>query len=272
MSALTRNPPPLDSLLGPSGDPAGKVGASGIKGGSPAILRDHDLGFGFNLREAWLNPAGRLGFALKIVYRGKRPISCEARPVMNYGGLRRRYLAVLSPAFQPSASVEGASAFLPLHWNLDSAAQLLPVDSLGSGPDSLPSAQIQKTLAYYMTPYSGTLYGIRGGEAGQMLENRDQFLDIEKLLSADRRIAAYLLRSINPATRLSAAEFILKHKPAFAVDWDWISGWMDSAFKHPRLAATMRAKAETREDGRKLADEFSKQEITRDQRGVLRMY
>jgi hypothetical protein len=206
-----------------------------------ALARDHDLGFGHRLREAWINPSGALGFAFKIVYAGSRPISFEAKPVMNYGGLRARYRRVLAPVFKTMGSGPGLRAD-PFIWNLDSAAAPLPADSLKLAGDSLPAPALRSVLAFYMSPYSGTLYGIRGGEAGQMLENRDHFLELTEILMADKRLARYLLRSINPA------------------------------FTHPLMAATMRGGRESAEDPRKLVGEYASREVRRDGRGVLRMY
>ncbi|HKP98174.1 MAG TPA: hypothetical protein VJ385_20760 [Fibrobacteria bacterium] len=238
-----------------------------------SLTRDHVLGFGRRLREAWINPAGALGFSLKIFYAGTHPASFEARPVMNYGGLRARYQAVLSPAFKtrPRADGRGLDAE-PYRWNMAAAAAALPADSLRLGGDSLPAPSVLEALSFYMTPYSGTLYGIRGGETGQMLENRDHFLGLAEILMADKHLARYLLRSVNPATRLTAAEFIIRHKESFA-EFDSLERTAFRAvFSNPPKAATMRAGMETSEDARKLVLECAGREIRRDGRGVLRMY
>jgi hypothetical protein len=240
-----------------------------------SLKRDHDLGFGRRLREAWINPAGALGFSLKIVYAGKKAISFEARPVMNYGRLRARYQAMLYPAFsiQGAAKDSGkALRYEPYRWNLDAVSAPLPADSLKLGGDTLPAPAIRAVFAYYMSPYSGTLYGIRGGEQGQLLENRDRFLDLAGIVTADKRLARYLLRSINPATRLTAAEFILRHKADFP-DYERLERTaMRTAFSQPAKAATLRGGKETSEDPRKLVWEYARREIVRDGRGVLRMY
>ena len=55
VSTLLRRPEAIDSLTAGS------------------LTRDHALGFGRRLREAWVNPAGKLGFAFKIYYEGARP-------------------------------------------------------------------------------------------------------------------------------------------------------------------------------------------------------
>lgn len=249
--AIARRPESVDSLTA----------------GSPT--RDHDLGFGLRLREAWVDPAGKLGFAFKIVYVGAKPISFEARPIMNYGGLRARQYAALAPAFP--APAPGTEA-RPFQWNLAAACAPLPADSLLIPADSAPSPVVREALAYYMSPFSGTLYGIRGGEAGQLLENRDRFLGIAPILAADRRLARWLLRSINPATRLTAVEFITRNQAAYP-DFDKLQlTAFRSAYAHPARAATMRGGREALEDPRKLVAECVRKEAVRDGRGVLRMY
>lgn len=245
VEALAKHPESIDSLTAGS------------------LTRDHDLGFGRRLREAWVDPAGKAGFAFKIVYEGTKAIAFEARPVINYGGLRRRIWPVLAPVF--------AGPDKPYHWNLAAACAPLPADSL-MVPDSLPSPAVREALAYYMSPYSGTLYGIRGGEAGQMLENRDRFLDLVPIVSADRRAVLWLLRSPNPATRLTAVEFIVRNQAAFP-DFDRLQlTAFRMAYSHPAKAATLRGARETMEDPRKLVADCARQEAVRDGRGVLRSY
>jgi len=259
VSVLLHHPEAIDSLTAGS------------------LTRDHALGFGRRLREAWMNPAGKLGFAFKIYYEGTRPAGFEAKPVMNYGALRLSYLAALAPAFKsngvtgrPATDLNGAVE--PFYWNLEACARPLPPDSLKLAADSLPSPAIRQALAFYMSPWSGTLYGIRGGDAGQLLENRDRFLGLSGILMAQKQLARYLLRSVNPASRLTAAEFIIRFKENFP-DFDSLQATAFRAvFANPSKAATLRANRELAEDPRKLVAEFAREEARRDGRGVLRMY
>ena len=252
VAALARHPEAIDSLTAGS------------------LSRDHMLGFGRRLREAWVNPAGKLGFAFKILYDGTRAVSFEARPVMNYGSLRPRQWAALAPVFPAPRNAKASAE--PYHWNLAAASAPLPADSLLLAADSLPSPAIVQAFAYYMSPYSGTLYGIRGGEAGQLLENRDRFLDLAAIVGADRKLARYLLRSQNPATRLTAVEFITRNQAGFP-DFDHLQlTAFRAAYSHPARAATMRGSQELEEDPRKLVAECARQDAYRDGRGVLRMY
>lgn len=236
-----------------------------------SLMRDHALGFGRRLREAWVNPAGKLGFAFKIFYEGTLPAGFEARPVINYAGLRARCRPILAPLFKPSPA-GGSFGYQAYYWNLEAASRPLPADTLKLSQEPLPSPSIREAVAYYMSPYSGTLYGIRGGDAGQMLENRDLFLGISGILTADKKLACYLLRSVNPASRLTAAEFIIRHKEDFPRFDSLQATAFRAVFANPPKAATLRGSLETSEDPRKLVHECAGKEARRDGRGVLRLY
>lgn len=264
LSALRHRPTAVDSLaMGPGN-----------------FAQEKDLGFGYRLKEAWVNPAGKLGFTLKIVFDRKGPIAFEAKPVMNYASLAPRYQAALKGTFSSAKPGDphstaagrpdlGLPAYLPYHWNLSVAAAALPADSLGLA-DHPPSAALKEAMAYYMSPYSGTAYGIRGGRGGQMLENRDRFLNLGDSLMLDKSRALYLLRSLNPASRLTAAEFVIRHKSHFPDYERLLAGALGKVFANPAKVETLRGEATVREDARKLAFEYSAQEARRTGRGVYR--
>jgi hypothetical protein len=238
--------------------------------------QETELGFGYRLQEVWVNPAGKLGFSLKVLRqdtppRGSVPKALEAKPVMNYAALAYRCHAVLKSTFvrDPGAAAGGVPAYRPYHWNLDGAASPLPADSLGLAEAPPPQA-VREALAYYMTPFSGTTYGIRGGRGGQILENRDRFLSLADTLMPDKSRALWLLRSLNPASRLTAAEFILRHKAAFPGYEQLLQTALKRVFANPSKVETMRGDAVTREDARKLAFEYSHAEVKRTGRGVYR--
>lgn len=252
--AFTSRPLSVDSLIAGPGN----------------LVQEKDLGFGFRLKEAWVNPAGKLGFSFKLVRNGHATISFEAKPVLNYAGLAPRYQAVLSAAFTRGPdSPGGMPTYLPYHWNLDSASAALPADILGL-PETVPAPAVRKALAFYMSPYSGTTYGIRGGRGGQLLENRDRFLGLADDLMPDKSRALYLLRSLNPASRLTAAEFIIRHKAAFPEFERLLAGALQRVFADPAKAETMRGEAMLREDARKLVYEYAQIEVKRSGRGVFR--
>lgn len=234
------------------------------------LVQERELGFGYRLREVWVNPAGKLGFSFKLLRRGSATVSFEAKPVMNYAALANRYHGVLRTAFTRGPdSPGGMPAYAPYHWNLSAAASALPADSLGL-PESAAAPPVGEAMAYYMSPYSGTTYGIRGGRGGQLLENRDRFLGLMDDLVPDKSRALYLLRSLNPASRLTAAEFIVRHKEAFPEFDRLLAGPLKRVFANPARAETLRGDAMVREDARKLVFEYARIEVRRSASGVLR--
>ena len=260
LQVLREHPERLDSALAGPGN----------------FAQEKDLGFGYRLQEVWVNPAGKLGFSLKVLRRdvpphGSVPVSFEAKPVMNYAALAPRCHAVLKSAFtrEPGGTAGGLPAYRPLHWNLEAAAAALPADSLGLA-EATPPPAVREALAYYMTPYSGTTYGIRGDRGGQILENRDRFLSLADTLVPDKTRALWLLRSLNPASRLTAAEFIIRHKGEFPGYERLLGTALKQVFANPPRVETMRGEAVVREDSRKLAFEYSRAEVRRMGRGVFR--
>lgn len=258
LQVLRERPERIDSALAGPGD----------------FSQERELGFGYRLQEVWVNPAGKLGFTLKVLRRdaphGGAPVAIEAKPVINYAALAPRCHAVLKTAFalEPGAPPGGPPAYRPWHWNLQAAA-VLPADSLGL-PDAPPPPGVREAFAYYMSPFSGTTYGIRGGRGGQLLENRDRFLSLADTLVPDKTRALWLLRSLNPASRLTAAEFIIRHRHEFPGYDQLLATALKRAFANPPRVETMRGEAVLREDARKLAFEYSRAEVKRSGRGVFR--
>ncbi len=271
-----------------------------IKG---SIFRDHDLGFGFLLREAWVHPADKLGFSIKIIYSQKSlpssrekqkespatgetqkkisngiyPISFEIKPVLNYRDLNSHYRKALEPIFKTRMTAKNELKVEPFYWNFDRSCEPLPRELVKSiSDDSITSPVIKKAIAFYMSPYSGTVYGMRGGEAGQILENRFGFLNLLEMLMADRKISRYLLRSYNPATRLTAVEFIERHQGDFDDYANLKKNQFRIIFSHPKKVATLHGRKESLEDAKKLVEEFSTQEFPekyiQEEIGILRTF
>lgn len=71
-----------------------------------------------------------------------------------------------------------------------------------------------ESVAQYMSPESGLVYGYSGGEAPVMLQNRRAFLDLPDSLSPDQIVL--IMHAVNPASRLTAIEYYLKNKKRFA--------------------------------------------------------
>jgi hypothetical protein len=255
VQAVASHPETIDSL---------------VKG---SLDRIHDLGFDYRLREVWINPAGKLGFSAKIIYSGSKIMGFELKPVLNYQGLQDHYLKLLIPFFHLRPNTKNKINIAPYYWKRSETALILPADMFPEKmDDTVLSVNVRESLAFYMTPYSGILYGIRGGENLQILENRDAFLEITEMLMADRRLSRYLLRSLNPASRLTAAEFIIRHHQEFP-DYENLNRFVFSVlFEQPKKLKTFRGRKEVFEEARKITFENASLEVKRDNLGILRMY
>ncbi len=93
---------------------------------------------------------------------------------------------------------------------------------------------IPERIVNYMTPYSGIMYGYAGG--GVIMGNRKAFLEIKDSLTNDQVIL--LMYSINPASRLTAIEYYLKHKEKFS-SRQQIDNWIDRVFLEMPMVKTM---------------------------------
>ena len=68
-------------------------------------------------------------------------------------------------------------------------------------------------IKFYMSPFSGTRYGCRGGYGNIIIDNRCAFKQIENDLTTEDIF--YILHSINPASRLTAVEYYYKNTDRF---------------------------------------------------------
>ncbi len=75
---------------------------------------------------------------------------------------------------------------------------------------------LNKDIQFYMTPYSGTMYGDYGGiGSSEMLDNRKNYIAIKNQITPE--VCRLLLYSKNPATRLSAVEYYYQHVKLFSI-------------------------------------------------------
>lgn len=93
---------------------------------------------------------------------------------------------------------------------------------------------ITEKIVNYMTPFSGIMYGYAGGSG--IMRNRKAFLEIKDSLTNDQVIL--LMYSINPASRLTAIEYYLKHKENFSLHQQ-IDKWIDLVFSEIPIVKTM---------------------------------
>lgn len=114
---------------------------------------------------------------------------------------------------KPSETIQ--SEIVGYHdWHYEQAAKPLSNELLAAKykPDLLNNHPDKQTITFLMTPFSGLEYGTRGGIAGDLLQNRKEFLKLTRL---DEDTCVYLMHSKNPVTRLTAIETLMRN----AVEW-----------------------------------------------------
>jgi hypothetical protein len=159
-----------------------------------------DLGFGYSLIEHSMGK-GYVSIFYTFIYKNKKLISFILRPQMpNNSRLTKRYLSFYKGLFE----IEDQQV-----QNLCFGYKNVAIPLGEPGNDLTVSSQME----YFMTPYSGVIYGDYGGIANEMLENRNLFNTVKDSITEDLLI--YLLKSLNPATRMYAAELFYSNEDRF---------------------------------------------------------
>ena len=101
---------------------------------------------------------------------------------------------------------------------------------------TLTSNTVPRKILEYMTPNSGTMYGHSGGYPVNLLQNRRKFFEIRSSLTNDHVV--FLMYSINPASRLTAIEYYLRHKDSFT-NQQAIEEWIEKNFTETPKVETL---------------------------------
>lgn len=150
-----------------------------------------DLGYGYSLANG-SNGKGYVSTSYKIVYKDDKPVAYELNQQMpGDPRLTNRYKAMYAGLFKVKDNKT-----LKKYYNYEDMTKPLK--------GCKTQAETTEGVDYYMTPFSGATYGIRGGYANSVIENRRHFLAIKKELTP--KLYEHLLCSKNPATRLTAME------------------------------------------------------------------
>ena len=169
-----------------------------------------DLGFGYSMRET-MTTGAYVTTRLQIVLRNGVPVSFAATPRMPfpYKKLQKNYKKFYSPLFKFDAS----GAPLPYYWRLSAVAMAIEDSTIFRrlAPRFPERTAQREQLDFLMSPYSGVDYGCAGRMGSAPYENRQLFNQLRPKMTY--RIAVVLLRSVNPATRLMALEFMKKEFP-----------------------------------------------------------
>ncbi|MEO7212368.1 hypothetical protein [Mucilaginibacter sp.] len=183
-----------------------------------------NLGYGYTLSSVGTGRGNAIFDYTLITYKGKL-VGYQLIPRLPYDQrLANKYRGFYSRFFY----IRGTDQIEPYQFNYASVAK--PVNAF-------KTTTADKYFRYLMTPYSGTIYGGRGGYNGRLLTNRELFEKVKKNINP----AAFeeLLYSINPATRLLGIEyyhqkgrFILPNKAS-------IEKRIDEIFKEMQSINTM---------------------------------
>jgi hypothetical protein len=159
-----------------------------------------NLGFGFSSIEHSMGK-GYISIFYTFIYKDKNLVSFRLSPQMpDDSRLTNRYLAFYEGMF----AIEN---YQPQNLNYGYEFVSKPLK------DAEIKFQVSNQVKFFMTPYSGIIYGDFGGIANEVLENRSAFNIVKSSVNEDLLI--YLLKSINPATRLCAAELYNTQKDSF---------------------------------------------------------
>lgn len=185
-----------------------------------------NLGFGWTMWTPGI-VGGYISISATFIYYHDSIVSYTISPQMpDEKGLVKRYKSWYQDSF-----VFETDKILPFSYN---AAKI--IRPLREYNGALITQTVPNKILDYMTPYTGTIYGYDGGYGGHLLQNRKAFLQIKDSLINDQVV--FLMYSINPASRLTAIEYYLKHKDSFS-DTTVIDEWVEKNFKELPTVETL---------------------------------
>ena len=199
-----------------------------------------NLGFGYTLIQHSIGK-GYVSIFYTFIYKDKKLVSYILKPQMpNESRLTKRYLSFYEGLFeiknsQPQDLYCGYKYVTKPRGNIDNVLNV--------------SSQIE----YFMTPYSGVVYGDSGGIANEILDNRTAFNEVKESITED--VLIYILKSVNPATRLCAAELFNSKYETFEQK-DLIENLIEMNFKELPQIETMSGCVQHIDDARKVLNQM----------------
>jgi hypothetical protein len=150
-----------------------------------------NLGYGYSTIQSSTGK-GYVSIFYTCVYKDKKLISYMLHPQMPRDDrLTHRYISFYKELFR-----------IENNWPMDLYFGYEKMTKpLGESDNVL---EVSNDLGFLMTPFSGVVYGDYEGFEDQIVENRSAYIKVKYSISEKELL--YLLRSINPATRLTAAE------------------------------------------------------------------
>ncbi|WP_026473533.1 hypothetical protein [Alkaliflexus imshenetskii] len=206
----------------------------------PWEKKRENLGYGYSIIDHSMGK-GYVSIFYTLIYKDKKLVSFKLTPQMpNDSRLYSRYLSFYEGFFendnyQPQSLFYGYKVASTPIKNFDRILEISP------------------KMEFFMTPYSGIIYGDYGGIANELLENRELFNSIKSSINDD--LIIYLLNSINPATRLYATELFMTQKELF-IEKKLIEELIEMNFKELSEINTMSGCIQYSEDARKVIKEM----------------
>lgn len=198
-----------------------------------------NLGFGCKMR-AYRIYGGYMSLYATFMYNNDSLVNYTITPKMP----RDKILVTKYKNWKQNIFRFDADKFLPFCYKPDEVFSLLPAYKGMLKPQHFPSK-----ILTYMTTDSGTMYGFTGGDGGDFLENRKAFNEIKDSLTNEQVLL--MMYAINPASRLTAIEYYLRHKASFS-DTTAIDAWMERNFQEIPEVNTMFGCIETSYDTKSL--------------------
>jgi len=210
----------------------------------PDKSRSSDLGYGYLLVGGSMGK-GYVSTHYQIIYKDDKPISYKLMQDMpREEELQARYIELYKGMFAVvNHQVE------PLYYNLEEMKK--PLDGCDMQMSVTPE------IEEYMTPYSGVMYGDRGGYANSLLRNRALYLSIKDSLNKEGH--KYLLCSKNPASRLTGVEYFYSNNLIEELSPKTISR-IEEVFSETPTITTMMGCMVTQTDSKAVVKELSERE------------
>jgi hypothetical protein len=203
--------------------------------------KGENLGFGYYLQSSSTGK-GYVSIFYQFIYYKNKLISYKLDPQMPHDSrLTERYLKFYAKLFKVSKYRTPE----PIYYGYDEMIE--PLDNF-----STPARN--SNVLFFMTPYSGTMYGDYGGIASTMLDNRKNYLRIKSLITPE--MCELLLYSKNPATRLSAIEYYYQNLNRFVKYKERFENRIKVIFHELPKVTTMSADEEITENAKDLVNHF----------------
>ena len=188
---------------------------------------DEELGFNYQLKSG-SHGKGYVSFFYQFIYKNKKLISYSLDPQMPENP---KLIPTYKKFYQKIFQFNNNNQIKTYYYNLSEMEKPLP------GLKKV--IKVNKKIRHYMTPFSGVIYGLRGGYANSILENRLKFIDIKKDMN---NITCFLLlNSKNPASRLTSYEYFLLNSEKFSKEEKiYVEDRMKVIFKELPNITTMR--------------------------------